>query len=87
MTEERLSSLYSMKLKNARAEYLAKVASLEAMNPLAVLSRGYAAVRSDDGRRMITDAAGLEKGDRIRLSMRDGDIAATVDEVLRKDNG
>ena len=43
--------------------------------------------RSDDGRRMITDAAGLEKGDRIRLSMRDGDIAATVDEVLRKDNG
>lgn len=87
MTEERFSSLYSMKLKNARAEYLAKVASLEAMNPLAVLSRGYAAVRSDDGRRMITDAAGLEKGDRIRLSMRDGDIAATVDEVLRKDNG
>ncbi len=87
MTEERLSAAYSMKLKNARSGYIEKVAALEAMNPLAVLSRGYAAVHSGDGKRMIIDAAQMDVGDRIQLSMRDGRVAATVDKVMRDDNG
>lgn len=87
MTEERLASLYSMHLKSARAAFGTAVASLEAMNPLAVLSRGYAAVRSADGKNVITDAAGLSAGDRIDLAMRDGNVLAVVEKTEKKTEG
>ena len=67
-----------MKLKNARAEYLAKVASLEAMNPLAVLSRGYAAVIKDG--RTVHTYAEIDKGDAVSVLMCDGVLKCTVDE-------
>ena len=57
------------------------------MNPLAVLSRGYAAVRSADGKNVITDAAGLSAGDRIDLAMRDGNVLAVVEKTEKKTEG
>ena len=87
MCEERLGTVYSMRLKNARSRFGAAVASLDAMNPLSVLARGYAAVHSGDGRRIIGGVDGLCVGDEIKLTMRDGEVAATVDGIMRKNNG
>lgn len=87
MSEERLGNVWSSRLRAARSRFATALASLDAMNPLAVLSRGYAAVHSEDGKKVITDVGGLTPGDRIRLSMRDGDVSATVDEVTEKKNG
>lgn len=87
MNEERLGALYSKRLENARSKFGTAVASLNAMNPMGVLARGYAAVRSADGKEIIGSAGGLDVGEKIRLSMRDGEVFATVDEIMRKNDG
>lgn len=54
--------------------------ALSALNPLSVLSRGYSAAFSADGR-VIKNAADLSVGDRIKLRMLGGSIDASVDNV------
>ena len=54
--------------------------ALSALNPLSVLSRGYSAAFSADGR-VIKNAADLSAGDRIKLRMLGGSIDASVDNV------
>ncbi len=84
LAEGRLSSAYLGRVNDAKNELRAYISSLSALNPLAVLSRGYAAVRSADGKHMITEAASLAPGERLMLCMRDGDVEVTVDEVCQK---
>lgn len=55
-------------------------ARLEAMNPLAVLSRGYAAVYSDDGN-VISNAADVNIGDKFQVELYDGKIFATATNI------
>ena len=54
--------------------------ALGALNPLSVLSRGYSAAFSADGR-VIKNAADVSAGDRIKLRMLGGSIDASVDKV------
>ena len=54
--------------------------ALSALNPLSVLSRGYSAAFSADGR-VIKNAADLSVGDRLKLRMLGGSIDASVDNV------
>ena len=53
---------------------------LDALSPLAVLGRGYAIVEGGDGR-VRADARSLQRGEEIRLRMRDGQAAARVTET------
>lgn len=56
---------------------LASVAGrLEALNPLAVLSRGYAAISK--GEQTVTLAEGLDAGDVLQIRFSDGAVSATV---------
>lgn len=87
MAEDKLSSAYNGRVNDAKNELRAYISSLEALNPLAVLSRGYAAVRSEDGKKIITESAALECGERLTLCMRDGDVTAVVEDIRRKSNG
>lgn len=50
---------------------------LEAMNPLAVLSRGYAAVSKEE--KTVTCAASVSVGDMIEIRFADGEVSATVE--------
>ena len=50
---------------------------LEGLNPLNVLGRGYTMVTSDKGE-VITSLSGLETGDIVRISMRDGSASAEI---------
>ncbi len=55
-------------------------AALNALNPLAVLSRGYSAVFDGEGR-VIKSVNDVHKGETIALKLSDGTISATVEEV------
>lgn len=59
----------------ARLDRLA--ASLNALSPLAVLNRGYAIVRSDEGR-IVTSYAQAEVGDALTIHLADGSIQTRV---------
>ena len=50
---------------------------LEALGPLAVLRRGYGALRDGDGR-VISSAEGLSAGQRVRILLRDGRAEAQI---------
>ncbi len=51
---------------------------LEALNPLSVLSRGYAIAKKDD--KIISSVKELKQGDIIKLTLNDGNVKAEVKE-------
>lgn len=63
--------------KNEKLAVLAS--SLDAISPLKVLSRGFAAVKNDNG--IVTSVSGLNAGDKIFLDFSDGNAECTVDKV------
>lgn len=56
------------------------VGRLEALSPLAVLSRGYALARDPEGR-VIREAAEVRPGQTVRVRLHHGGFTATVDTV------
>lgn len=54
------------------------IGKLEALNPLAVLRRGYGVILDEDGRSVITSAQSLAPGMRIGIRMHDGTVEAEV---------
>ena len=65
-------------LISARATVLEHAwARLQALSPLAVLSRGYALVYGPDGT-LLRDAAAVKPGDTVRARLADGSVEAQV---------
>ncbi len=54
---------------------------LVALSPLAILSRGYAVVRSDDGS-IIRDANETSEGRKLKIRLHKGGLESTVDRVI-----
>ncbi len=78
--EKRLNLSVSRHLGRKRQSMERVVASLGALNPLGVLSRGYALVQNEEGR-VIPAAAELTVGDRVSLRFADGSARVTVEEI------
>lgn len=57
---------------------------LEALSPLAVLSRGYGVVSSEEGK-VIKEIADVSVGDKITVKVRDGEIHAGVSGTVAAD--
>ncbi|MBO4321737.1 MAG: exodeoxyribonuclease VII large subunit [Clostridia bacterium] len=72
-------SAYSATVARKEKELVGLVSGLEAMNPLSVLTRGYAAVSK--GGRYAGEIGDLDVGDSITLEMSGGKAEATVDGV------
>lgn len=64
-------------LQQKKQHFTTNVRTLEALNPLQILSRGFAAVYNDE-QQLITTVADIEPQQHIRLKMRDGVVDATV---------
>lgn len=62
-----------------RAGFEKSVARLDATSPLKVLSRGYSFVEKDGV--PVTGVENIEKGDKIKITMNNGEVISTVDEV------
>ena len=59
-------------------------ARLEGVNPLAVLSHGYAMVEGDDGR-IISSAKDVRIGEKVEIGLSDGRLCAEIKEILPKE--
>ena len=76
---ERLEVGADKKLDAARSRANILCAKLSAVNPLAVLSKGYALIEGQDGR-IVSGACELNGGEKIKLVFSDGEKRAIVEE-------
>lgn len=74
---ERLEQSLLRYTTGEKGRFAALCGKLESLNPLAVLSRGYAAVLSPDGR-AVSSVRGVSKGENISVRFADGVASATV---------
>ena len=78
--QQRLGDLAAGQLARKRQGFAALAASLDAMSPLKVLGRGYAMAQNKTGQilKSYQDAA---PGDRVTVTLGEGGLTATVEEV------
>ncbi len=84
MTTLHLSKMLDMtgaaKLKEKKNELLSISGKLGALNPLAVLSRGYGAIEDREGKIVIA-AKQLERGEEVKIKFADGFADAKIQKV------
>lgn len=69
------------RLLERRRERLSRAAAkLEALSPLAILSRGYAVAMREGGRTPLLSASEVRPGERIRVRLHEGELKAVVRE-------
>ncbi len=77
---ESVISAFAAKADKKRADLTCAAAKLEALNPLAVLSRGFSTV-SDKSGKIIIDSKDLKPGEKIDIRLKNGSLEATVDNI------
>lgn len=77
---QRLESAEAAKLTETRHKLAQQSAKLEALSPLAILSRGYSVATGKDGK-VLTRAAQSAVGDEISVRLSDGSLTATVTKI------
>jgi exonuclease VII large subunit len=72
---------YPARIERERHRLRAAVATLQAVSPLSVLSRGYAIAfsRTKRGRKPILDSSQVHVGEHIEVQLKKGRLNATVD--------
>jgi exodeoxyribonuclease VII large subunit len=76
----RLGAAARRQLRRAQGDLAQTVRRLESLSPLAVLGRGYALARSEDGR-VLRRGADVTPGARVEVRLGEGGFRATVDGV------
>ena len=76
--EETLERGQKQRAQEDRLRLSALCGRLESLNPLAVLTRGYAAVTSEDGAPLLR-AADAKEGEHVEIRFADGSVRATVE--------
>ena len=77
---ERLDLLADRAVQSSDNRFRMLCAKLEGVNPLAVLSHGYAMVQSEDGR-VISHVSDVSVGDPIEISLSDGRVRAEITDT------
>lgn len=81
--EKQINALFESLYKEKAGRLSVAASKLSALNPMAVLSRGYAAVFDGDGR-VINSVKSLKKDDRITLKVSDGEAEAKIENIIPK---
>lgn len=76
----RLNSSLNNSLLKQKSKFAALTGKLDALSPLAVISRGYAIVESDNS--VVKDISDVKPLDNISIKMKNGSIECTVNEVI-----
>ena len=79
MVQGRLTAAQERRLSEAKHRYIRLAASMDALSPLKVLSRGYAVV-SDEAGALLRSAADVEIGGKIQVDLSDGSLRCRVEE-------
>ena len=77
MLSKSLVDLYSKKVDKSKNELLKYLSKLEALNPAAVLKRGFASVKNADGE-LVKSIKDVEIGDMIDIAFADGSAKCEV---------
>ena len=78
--EEKLDVLVKRNLDGSDNRFRMLCARLEGVNPLAVLSHGYAMVESEDGK-IISSVSELELGNKVKIGLSDGCALAEITHI------
>lgn len=78
--QQRLSGSAERSISVLRERFVRSTASLDAMSPLKVLSRGYAITQGQDGT-IIKNSSQLCKGDRLKIRLAKGSIGCVVEDT------
>lgn len=81
--EKQINALFESLYKEKAGRLSVAASKLSALNPMAVLSRGYAAVFDGDGR-VINSVKSLKKDDKITLKVSDGEAEAKIENIIPK---
>jgi exodeoxyribonuclease VII large subunit len=76
----RLDRAAEQRVTAARSDFLRLAGQLDALNPLSILTRGYAVAKRGDV--PIRSVSELKTGDALRLTLSDGEADVTVTEIL-----
>lgn len=79
LMKNRMISAQNQNLTRKNQRYIAAVSKLDAMSPLKVLTRGYSMAQTEKGE-VLRSVKQVELGERIRISLSDGNLSATVME-------
>ena len=77
LTQDAWSAL-NQRLRLSQAELLGLESRVRALDPAAVLARGYAIVETDSPRQAVTSSSQISDGDRLHITLSDGAIPATA---------
>ena len=80
MDEQALYTRMERILAAKRAEFQYKTAKMEALNPLAVVARGYSAVFDEKGV-LVKSVSQLAPGDGVSFALTDGKVHACVEKI------
>ena len=83
-TTDKLFNAMNYKNKELRSSLATVSASLTALNPLAVLARGYGAVFNNENG-VIKSVENVRIGDKIKVKLSDGSLIASVENIGREE--
>lgn len=66
-------------------QFEATIRTLEALNPLSILTRGFTVAYKDQ--QMIKSSTDVQKQDHLTLTFHDGKVVAEVKDILPKNEG
>ena len=78
--EEKLDVLVKKNLDGADNRFRMLITRLEGVNPLAVLSHGYAMVEGEDGR-IVSSISDIEIGNKVKIGLSDGSALAEITKI------
>ena len=84
--QQRLGDLTGAAIGRKRQAFTAAAASLDAMSPLKVLSRGYAVARNEAGE-VLRSSAELSRGEYVHVTLGSGGFTAVVNTIEEEDDG
>ena len=80
LLRNRLIAAQSQNIQRKKQRYIMAVSKLDAMSPLKVLTRGYAMVQAEDNK-VVRSVSQVKPGDMLTVSVSDGMIRTTVEEI------
>ena len=81
-SQERMIAAARENVGRKRKSFIGKAATLDAISPLKVLSRGYGFVTKEE--KIVKTAADIAPGDRIGLRLQGGSASCLVEQVDQK---
>lgn len=77
----RLNSAQDQKINELKQRFIRCTSTLEAVSPLATLSRGYAYVQLTESNAIVKDSMQLQNGDQVKTTLANGKFTATVTNI------